>query len=90
VIGTSLFQMVIITANTTFFHAYYSHTVDIVLAVILLMGSVVGAQFGTKAAYKLPAENLRGLLSLLIIGIAIRMAVGLFLAPGNPYSVTAL
>ncbi len=90
VIGTSLFQMVIITANTTFFHAYYSHTVDIVLAMLLLIGSVFGAQFGTKAAYKLPAENLRGLLALLIIGIAIRMAIGLFLPPSNPYSITAL
>ena len=90
VIGTSLFQTVIITANTTFFHAYYSHTVDIVLALLLLTGSVFGAQFGTKASYKLPAENLRGLLSLLIIGIAIRMAIGLFLSPVNPYSVTPI
>jgi uncharacterized membrane protein YfcA len=87
VVGTSLFQMIIITANTTFFHAYYSHTVDIFLAILLLLGSVIGVQFGTKAAYKLPAENLRGLLALLVLGVAIRMAIGLFLPPSNPYSV---
>lgn len=90
VIGTSLFQMIITSASTTFLHAYYSQTVDIILAVILLLGSVIGAQFGTKASFKLPPENLRGLLALMVLGVAARMAIGLFLPPSNPFSVTPL
>jgi hypothetical protein len=88
VIGTSLFQMILTTIVVTFFHAYYSQTVDIVLAMLLLTGSVVGAQFGTKLSYKLPAENLRGLLSLMVLAVAARMAFDLFIEPSNPYSVS--
>lgn len=87
VIGTSLFQMILTTIVVTFFHAYYSQTVDIVLAVLLLAGSVVGAQFGTKLSYKLPAENLRGLLALMVLAVAARMAIDLFIEPSNPFSV---
>jgi len=87
VVGTSLFQMIIITATVTFFHAYYSQTVDIVLAIILLTGSVFGAQIGTKISYKLPAENIRGLLALIVLGVALYMAFTLFVEPNNPYSV---
>jgi uncharacterized membrane protein YfcA len=90
VIGTSLCQMIITSASTTFLHAYYLQTVDIVLAMILLLGSVVGAQFGTKASYKLPAENLRGLLALLVLGVAVRMAIELFIAPSNPFTISPL
>lgn len=87
VIGTSLYQMILTTIVVTFFHAYYSQTVDIVLAVLLLTGSVIGAQFGTKLSYKLPAEKLRGLLALMVLGVAVRMALDLFVEPSNPYSI---
>lgn len=89
VVGTSLFQMIVITASVTFFHAYYSQTVDIVLAVLLLLGSVVGAQFGTKLGYRLPAEKIRWFLSLIVLGVACYMATTLFIPPANPYSISA-
>lgn len=87
VVGTSLFQMVAITALTTFFHAYYSQTVDIVLAVLLLAGSIIGAQYGVKTSFKVSAENLRGLLAILILGVATAMGLTLFVKPDDPYSV---
>lgn len=87
VVGTSLFQMILITATVTFFHAYYSQTVDIVLAIILLSGSVIGAQFGTKMSYKLPPENMRGILAFIVLAVAFRMALNLFIEPSIPYTV---
>lgn len=88
VVGTSLFQMILTTIVVTFLHAYYSQTVDIVLAILLLTGSVLGAQVGTKLSYRLPAENLRGLLALLVLAVAARMAVELFIEPRNPFTIT--
>lgn len=90
VVGTSLFQMVIITAVTTFLHAYYSQTVDIVLTALLLAGSIFGNQYGTRVSFKIPAENLRGLLALLILCLAFRMALTLFITPANPFTVTRI
>ncbi len=62
VVGTSLFQIVFVTAATTVLHATTNLTVDIVLAVILMVGGVVGAQFGAAAGAKLKGEELRFLL----------------------------
>ena len=87
VVGTSLFQMFAITAVTTFFHAYYSQTVDVVLASLLLGGSIIGAQYGVKASFKIPAENMRGLLAVMILGVAIAMGLTLFVKPSELYSV---
>ncbi len=87
VVGTSLFQMFAITAIATFFHAYYSQTVDVVLAVLLLGGSIIGAQYGVKASFKVSAENLRGLLAVMILGVAIAMGTTLFIKPREPFSV---
>lgn len=87
VIGTSLFQMIFITANVTFLQAITTQTVDIVLAVLLLTGSVVGAQFGTKIGAKLPASRLRALLAALVLVVAAKMALGLFATPENIFSV---
>lgn len=89
VVGTSLFQMVLITAIVTFSHAYYSQTVDIVLALILLVSSIVSAQYGSKLAYKLPAEKMRALLAFIILGAASYMAYNLFITPSNPFTVLA-
>lgn len=88
VIGTSLFQIIFITANVTFLQAITSHTVDIVLAFLLLSGSVIGAQIGTKLSGRLPGEWLRGILSLLVLGMALRLAYGLFAVPAELYSIT--
>ncbi len=90
VIGTSLFQMIFITANVTFLQALTTQTVDILLAAILLTGSVIGAQFGSKLGAKLPAAHLRGLLAALVLIVAAKMALGLFTTPDNIFSVDVI
>ncbi len=87
VIGTSLFQIIFITANVTLLQAITTQTVDMLLAVLLLSGSVIGAQFGTRIGAKLPAEYLRMMLAVLVLGVAIKLAFGLFTAPADVFSV---
>ncbi|MEN2495138.1 MAG: hypothetical protein TECD_01056 [Hyphomicrobiaceae bacterium hypho_1] len=88
VVGTSLFQIVFVTAATTILHAVQNQTVDIVLALLLMIGGVIGAQFGAAAGEKLKGEQLRFLLAALVIGICLRMAWQLISAPEELYSVT--
>jgi uncharacterized protein len=90
VIGTSLFQIIFITANVTLLQAISTQTVDILLALFLLAGSVVGAQFGSKWATKIPAEYLRALLAAMVLAIAIKLAFGLFAVPADIYSVSVI
>jgi uncharacterized membrane protein YfcA len=91
VVGTSLFQIVFVTAVATLLHATQSQTVDILLALLLLIGGVVGAQFGARAAQHLPPEKLRLFLALLVLAVAIRLAVGLTWTPAELFSIqTAL
>ncbi len=90
VVGTSLFQIIFITANVTLLQAITTHTVDIVLALLLLSGSVVGAQAGIKIGAKLPAEKLRMMLALLVLGVATRLAYGLLVPPENLYTIEML
>jgi len=87
VVGTSLFQIIFVTAATTLLHAVESQTVDIVLAILLLSGGVLGAQFGVRAAQKLSAEKLRLGLALLVVGVAVRLAIGLTYRPAELYAV---
>ena len=87
VIGTSLFQVMILSAYVTLLHAMTTQTVDVVLATLLLIGAVIGAQYGTRWALKLPAEYLRGLLAALVLAVAIKLAADLFATPGNLYNV---
>lgn len=87
VVGTSLFQICFITAMTTVLHAWENQSVDIVLALMLMIGSVVGAQFGTKAGEKLKGEQLRFLLAALVVLVGIRMAWGLIEKPADVYSI---
>ncbi len=87
VVGTSLFQIIFVTAATTLLHAVQSQTVDIVLAILLLSGGVLGAQFGVRVAQKVSPERLRLLLALLVVGVAARLAVGLTVRPAELYSV---
>ncbi len=87
VIGTSTFQIVCVTAFTTVLQAVTNHSVDVVLSVPLIIGGVVGAQYGVGFAEKLKAEQLRALLALLVIAVAIRMALGLVITPADMYSI---
>jgi hypothetical protein len=87
VVGTSLFQIVFVTAAATLVHATWSRTVDIVLAALLLVGSVVGAQIGAKAAGKMKAEYLRLGLALLVLAVAVRVAIGLGWRPDEIFTV---
>jgi len=89
VIGTSLYQIIFITANVTLLQALTTQTVDIMLALLLLSGSVVGAQLGSKIGAKLPGEQLRAMLAALVLGVAIKLAFGLFTPPADIYSVTS-
>ena len=90
VVGTSLFQTIFTTANVTILHALGTNTVDIVLAIILIIGAVFGAQIGTRISMKLPAERLRGLLAVLVLLVCVKLAVGLFVAPSDPFTIELL
>ncbi len=87
VIGTSLFQIMFITINVTFLHAITTQTVDLMLAILLLLGSTTGAQIGTRIGAKLPADKLRGLLAVMVLAVAIKLGMTLFTPPENIYSV---
>ncbi|MDN5787184.1 sulfite exporter TauE/SafE family protein, partial [Pseudorhodobacter sp.] len=89
VVGTSLFQIIFVTAFTTVMHAVSSQTVDMVLALLLIIGGVIGAQIGSRIGVKLRAEQLRILLALMVLAVCIRIALGLLLTPDEIYSVTA-
>ncbi|MEY8098976.1 sulfite exporter TauE/SafE family protein [Falsihalocynthiibacter sp. S25ZX9] len=87
VIGTSLFQIIFVTGFTTLLHATTNQTVDMPLAVLLLIGGVVGAQFGTHIGLKLKAEQLRVLLALLVLVVCGKLALDLLLQPSELYSL---
>ncbi len=87
VVGTSLFQIIFVTCNVTLLHAMNTHTVDVILALLLLTSSVIGVQFGTRLGMKLPSEHLRGLLSLLVLCVVLKLAFDLFVTPSNPYEI---
>ncbi len=90
VVGTSLFQIIFVTANVTFLQAWQNQTVDIFLALLLLAGGVIGAQFGTRAGAKLPGEQLRGMLALIVLGVCARIAYELLARPDDLYSIGAM
>ncbi|MEQ1494126.1 MAG: sulfite exporter TauE/SafE family protein, partial [Novosphingobium sp.] len=88
VVGTSLFQILFVTMVTTMMHALTTRAVDVVLAVLLLIGSVSGAQIGAQLAQKIPAEKLRLALAATVLIVALRMALGLGWAQDEIYTVT--
>jgi uncharacterized membrane protein YfcA len=88
VIGTSLFQIIFTSAYTTLVHASTNQTVDVMLAFLLMVGGVAGAQYGVKAGQRLRGEQLRALLALLVLAVALRLAVDLFATPPNLYSLS--
>ena len=89
VVGTSLFQIIFVTAFTTVMHAVTSQTVDMMLALLLILGGVVGAQIGTRVGTRLKAEQLRILLSLLVLSVSIKIAIGLLIEPEELYSLAS-
>lgn len=90
VVGTSLFQIIFIASNTTFLQAYTNHTVDIVLAFLMIISSSIGAQIGSRAGYKLDADKMRIFLSLLLFAICFKMFLNLFTRPENLYVIEML
>jgi uncharacterized membrane protein YfcA len=90
VIGTSLFQIVFVTGFTTILHAVQSRTVDVVLAVFLLVGGVIGAQIGAQVGSRMKADQLRVLLAMLVLGVCAKMAIDLFVRPRELYSLAGV
>ena len=90
VVGTSLFQILFVTIATTMTHALTTHAVDIVLASLLLIGSVTGAQVGVRFAQKVKPEYLRLVLAFMVLTVAFRMALGLTWRPEEIYTVQPL
>lgn len=89
VVGTSLFQIIFVAAFTTLLHATTNYTVDTILAVLLLVGGVVGAQFGTVIGARLKAEQLRILLAVMVLGVCGKIAFDLLVMPHELYSISA-
>jgi hypothetical protein len=89
VVGTSLLQVSFVTALTTFLHAYNNRTVDIVLAILMIVGGVVGAQLGARAGSALRGEQLRVLFALLVLAVCARLAWDLVAEPADLYSLAS-
>lgn len=87
VIGTSLFQIVFVTANVTFLQAYQNQTVDILMGLFLIVGGVIGAQVGTRVGAKLPGEKMRFLLAAMVLGVCGKMLVDLVSTPADVFSL---
>ncbi|QLF69300.1 sulfite exporter TauE/SafE family protein [Peteryoungia desertarenae] len=87
VVGTSLFQIIFVTSYTTMVQAITNYSVDIVLAFILMVAGVIGAQYGVRVGQKLRGEQLRALLALLVLAVGVRLAIELVVAPEDVYSL---
>jgi len=87
VVGTSLFQIIFVAANVTFLQSVNNYTVDVVLAVLLLTGGVIGAQLGTRFGARLRGEQLRGLLALIVLAVCGKLLFDLVGTPADPFSI---
>jgi len=90
VVGTSLFQIIFVTANVTLLQSIQTQTVDFMLAGLLLFGAVIGAQFGTRAGALLRGEQLRGLLALMVLAVCLKLGFDLVVQPSDLFSVELL
>jgi len=88
VVGTSLFQIIFVTGVTTVLQAVQNNAVDVVLALLLMSGGVIGTQFGVRTGQKLKGEQLRALLALLVLAVCIRLGVTLALEPNELFSLS--
>ena len=86
VVGTSLFQIIFVTANVTFLQSVNNQTVDVLLALLLVVSSVIGAQIGTRAGARLRGEQLRILLGLIVLAVGLRVAYSLIVTPTELFS----
>jgi len=87
VVGTSLFQIIFVTALVTVLHATTNQTVDAVLALVLMLGGAIGAQFGVVAGQKLRGDQLRALLAIMVLAVSLRLLIDLVLEPDELYSL---
>jgi uncharacterized membrane protein YfcA len=90
VIGTSIFQIIFVTAVVTILHATFNHTLDVVLALILAAGGVIGGQFGVSAGQRFRGEQLRAMLALMVLAVAMRLLLDLFVRPAELFSIAPL
>src|SRR6476620_7368854 len=90
VIGTSLFQIIFVTAVTTVLYATLNRSLDVVLALLLVIGGVIGGQFGVNAGQKLKGEQLRLMLAIIVLAVAIRLMIGLLVPPADLYSLAPM
>ena len=90
VVGTSLFQIIFVTANSTFFQSYLNQTVDIVLSALMILGGVIGAQIGVRIGAKLKAEYLRGILAILVLLVCAKILTDLILTPSDLFSTSLI
>ena len=90
VIGTSLIQIVATMSVATVLHAITNFSVDIVLAIILMVGGVIGAQFGARVGQNIRGDHLRAMLGLLVLAVAVRFLFGLVTPPAEPFSLTTI
>ena len=88
VVGTSLFQIIFVTANSTFFQSYLNQTVDIVLAALMILGGVIGAQIGARLGTKFRAEYLRGALAFIVLMVCLKIFLDLTLTPNELFSLS--
>jgi hypothetical protein len=88
VVGTSLFQIIFVTANSTFFQSYLNQTVDIVLSALMILGGVIGAQIGVRLGSKLKAEYLRGILAILVLLVCAKILTDLVLIPSDLFTTS--
>jgi uncharacterized protein len=87
VVGTSQFQIIFVTALTTVLNAASNNSVDLVLAALLMLGGVIGAEVGAKAGEKLRGEQLRLLLALLVLAVCVRVGWDLVAKPDDLFSI---
>ncbi|MBL4666286.1 MAG: sulfite exporter TauE/SafE family protein [Sneathiella sp.] len=90
VIGTSLFQIIFVTANVTLLHSITTQTVDVLLALLLMSSAVIGAQIGTRIGTKMKGEQLRSLLGLMVLLVCAKLAFDLVLTPDDLFSFRLL
>ena len=88
VVGTSLFQIIFVTANSTFFQSYLNQTVDIVLAGLMILGGVIGAQIGARLGTRFRAEYLRGALAFIVLMVCLKIFLDLTLTPSELFSLS--
>jgi len=84
-VGTSLFQIVFVAANVTMLQSIHNQTVDVFLALVLIVGGVIGAPLGSKLAGRLPGEQLRALLAMIVFGVSLKLLVDLVRTPSDLY-----